>query len=116
MKGLLAGRLTDQSQLEETDSRRNYPMYQGEEWDRNQAFVARLREIAADAGRTVAQLVVYWSFHQPGVTSALCGAKRPWQIEETAAAMNWRLTPGQAAAIEAAIAKRGPAAAKRLFQ
>jgi aryl-alcohol dehydrogenase-like predicted oxidoreductase len=115
MKGLLAGRLTDQSQIDDTDSRRNYPMYQGEEWNRNQAFVARLRDIAAEAGRTVAQLVVNWTMNQPGVTAALCGAKRPWQIEETAAAMGWRLNSEQSAAIEQAIADRGPAAAKRLF-
>jgi aryl-alcohol dehydrogenase-like predicted oxidoreductase len=116
MKGLLAGRLTDQSQLGEHDSRRGYPMYQGDEWEKNQAFVARLREIAADVGRTVAQVVVNWTMHQAGITAALCGAKRPWQIEETAAAMGWQLTPGQSASIEAAIAERGPAAAKRLFQ
>jgi len=90
-------------------------MYQGEEWEKNQAFVARLRAIAADASRTVAQLVVNWTIHQPGITAALCGAKRPWQIEETAAAMGWRLTPQQSAAIEGAITERGPAAAKRLF-
>jgi aryl-alcohol dehydrogenase-like predicted oxidoreductase len=115
MKGLLAGRITDESQLDERDSRRTYPMYQGEEWEKNQEFVARLREIAAEAGRTVAQLVVNWTIHQPGITAALCGAKRPWQIEETAAAMGWSLTPDQAAAIDAAITARGPAAAKRLF-
>ena len=116
MKGLLAGRLSDEAPLDERDSRRTYPMYQGEEWERNQAFVTQLREIADDAGRTVAQLVVNWTIHQPGITVALCGAKRPWQIEETAAAMGWMLTADQAVSIEAAIAQRGPAAAKRLFK
>jgi len=116
MKGLLAGRIGADAELDERDSRRNYPMYQGEEWEKNLAFVARLREIAADAGRTVAHLVVNWTIHQPGITAALCGAKRPWQIEETAGAMGWQLTPAQSAGIEAAIAARGPAAAKRLFQ
>jgi aryl-alcohol dehydrogenase-like predicted oxidoreductase len=116
MKGLLAGKISDQEPLDLRDSRRAYPMYQGEEWEQNQAFVARLREIAADAGRTVAQLVINWTIYQPGVTAALCGAKRPWQIEETAAAMGWSLTGEQRAAIEAAIAARGPAAAKRLFK
>jgi aryl-alcohol dehydrogenase-like predicted oxidoreductase len=115
MKGLLAGKL-DANQLDERDSRRTYPQYQGEEWERNQALVARLREIAAQAGRTVAQLVINWTIHQPGITVALCGAKRPWQIEETAAAMGWMLTPEQADAIELAITARGPAAAKRLFK
>jgi aryl-alcohol dehydrogenase-like predicted oxidoreductase len=115
MKGLLAGRLSDKAPLDERDSRRNYPMYQGEEWEKNQAFVDRLREVAEAAGKSVAQVVINWTIHQPGVTSALCGAKRPWQIEETAGAMGWSLTPEQSAAIEAAIEARGPAAAKRLF-
>lgn len=115
MKGLLAGRLSDKAPLDERDSRRNYPMYQGEEWEKNQAFVDRLREVAETAGKSVAQVVINWTIHQPGVTSALCGAKRPWQIEETAGAMGWSLTPEQSATIEAAIKARGPAAAKRLF-
>jgi aryl-alcohol dehydrogenase-like predicted oxidoreductase len=116
MKGLLAGRLEKDKPLDERDSRRKYPQYQGEEWDKNQAFVAELRRIAADAGRTVAQVVINWTIHQPGITSALCGAKRAWQIEETAGAMGWRLTPDQHAAVEAAIAARGKAKAKRLFR
>jgi aryl-alcohol dehydrogenase-like predicted oxidoreductase len=116
MKGLLAGRLARDAALDERDSRRKYPMYQGVEWDRNQAFVDELRRIAVDAGRTVAQVVVNWTIHQPGVTSALCGAKRPWQIEETAGAMGWQLSTEQLAAIERAIAARGKAEAKRLFR
>jgi aryl-alcohol dehydrogenase-like predicted oxidoreductase len=125
MKGLLAGRLDRDSQLDESDSRRKYPMYQGDEWQRNQDFVDHLREAAAlsvvrgspdPAPRTVAQLVVNWTLSQPGITSALCGAKRPWQIEETAGAMGWTLSPEQRALIDAAITARGPAATKRLFE
>ena len=91
MKGLLAGRLDSIDKLAENDSRRKYPMYQGEEWKKNQAFVARLQEIAIECDKTVAQVVVNWTIHQPGITVALCGAKRPWQLEETAAAMTWQL-------------------------
>jgi aryl-alcohol dehydrogenase-like predicted oxidoreductase len=116
MKGLLAGRLTSQDQLDPADARRKYPMYQGQEWEKNQAFVARLREVATECGRTVAQVVINWTIHQPGITVALCGAKRPWQIEETAAAMGWQLTTEQHECIAAAITARGKAAAKRLFQ
>ncbi|RIK83037.1 MAG: aldo/keto reductase [Planctomycetota bacterium] len=115
MKGLLAGRITDAAKLGDRDSRRNYPMYQGEEFAKNLALVNQLRAIAAAAGRTVAQVVINWTIHQPGITTALCGAKRPWQIEETAGAMGWTLDADQSAAIEAAIAARGQAAAKRLF-
>jgi aryl-alcohol dehydrogenase-like predicted oxidoreductase len=116
MKGLLAGRLAKEAKLDERDSRRKYPQYQGAEWERNQAFVDELRAVAADAGRTVAQVVVNWTIHQPGMTAALCGAKRAWQIEETAGAMGWRLTAEQHAAVERAIFARGKAEAKRLFR
>jgi aryl-alcohol dehydrogenase-like predicted oxidoreductase len=70
---------------------------------------------AALSGHTIAQLVVNWTFSQPGITSALCGAKRPDQIAETAGAMGWRLTDKQFSLIESAIAARGTAAAKRVF-
>ena len=115
MKGLLAGRITSQDQLHKADSRRKYPMYQGEEWQRNQEFVTKMRDVATESGHTVAQIVVNWTIHQLGVTVALCGAKRRWQIEETAEAMSWQLTPQQQQSIANAIAARGKAAAKRLF-
>lgn len=116
MKGLLAGKLTRETALAENDNRLKYPMYQGEEWEKNQAFLDRLREIADDCGRTVAQVVINWTIHQPGITAVLCGAKRPWQIEETAGAMGWRLAPEQLQSIETAIEARGKAAAKRVFK
>lgn len=116
MKGLLAGKIGTETQLAEGDNRKSYPMYQGEEFERNQEFVAKIRAVAEEAGRTVSQVVINWTIRQPGITTALCGAKRAWQIEDTAGAMGWHLTAEQMATIDAAIEARGPAAAKRLFQ
>ena len=107
MKGLLAGKLTRGHVFQKGDGRAKYPMFQGEEWQRNQDFLDRLREIAAEARKTVAQLVINWTIHQPGITSALCGAKRPAQIQETAGSMGWQLTARQIAHIENALAERG---------
>jgi len=115
MKGLLAGLIGRDHRLDERDPRRRYPMYQGDEWQRNQDFLDRLRAAAERCGRTVAQLVVNWTIHQPGITSVLCGAKRRWQIEDTAGAMGWRMSDAVRALVDAAIAERGPAAAKRSF-
>jgi aryl-alcohol dehydrogenase-like predicted oxidoreductase len=115
MKGLLAGKLPRDGQLPEGDSRRKYELYQGDEWQRNQEFVDRLREAAALTGHSVAQLVINWTIHQTGVTCALCGAKRPWQIEETARAMGWTVTAEQQSIIDAALVARGPVPAKRDF-
>jgi aryl-alcohol dehydrogenase-like predicted oxidoreductase len=115
MKGLLGGRLPRDGKLDERDNRRNYPTFQGEEGEKNRAFVEKMREAAAMSGHTVAQVVVNWTISQPGITSALCGAKRPWQIEETASAMGWSLSDEQLALINTAIAERGEAVAKRTF-
>jgi aryl-alcohol dehydrogenase-like predicted oxidoreductase len=116
MKGLLAGKLRRGDVLDSRDNRRKYPMYQGNELERNQDFIDELRNAAALSGHTVAQLVVNWTIHQPGITSALCGAKRPAQIEETAGAMGWQLSMEQLAIIDKALAVRGKAVAKRVFK
>jgi aryl-alcohol dehydrogenase-like predicted oxidoreductase len=109
MKGLLAGKLPRDHVFPPSDGRAKYPMFQGQEWQRNQDLLDELRAIAAEVGRTVAQVVINWTIHQPGITAALCGAKRPWQNEENAAAAGWRLTAEQAARIEAALGRRGKA-------
>ncbi len=54
MKGLLAGKLARDHVFAEGDSRAKYPMYQGDEWERNQDFVDVLRELASASGQTVA--------------------------------------------------------------
>lgn len=107
MKGLLAGKLRRDHRFEPGDGRAKYPMFQGEEWQRNQDFVDRLRELAKQVEATVAQLVIAWTIQRPGITSALCGAKRAAQIEETAAAMQLNLSREIVTAIDEAIDQRG---------
>ncbi len=107
LKGLLAGKLARDHVFAESDSRRKYPMFQGEEWRKNQDLLDRLREIALAAGHTVAELVINWTIQQPGITSALCGAKRPDQISETAGGGGWRLSDQQLAQIEQTLKERG---------
>lgn len=107
MKGLLAGRIPRDHVFPTTDSRHKYPMFQGEEWRKNSDFVEELQSIAHDCRHTVAELVLNWTIHRPGITTALCGAKRPDQIRENARGTGWRLTPEQLARIDAAIERRG---------
>jgi aryl-alcohol dehydrogenase-like predicted oxidoreductase len=107
MKGLLAGQLPRDYVFRPGDGRAKYPMFCGDEWQKNQDFLDRLREVARDAEKSVSQVVINWTIHQPGVTAALCGAKRPAQIIETAGALGWRLSPSQLAQIDAALAARG---------
>ncbi len=109
LKGLLAGKLPRGHVFPTTDSRHKYPMFTGEEWEKNQDLVDHLRPIAADAGKSLSQLAINWTIHQPGITSALCGAKRPDQIRENAQSAGWQLTRAQLAEIDRALAQRGKA-------
>ncbi|MGH2785032.1 MAG: aldo/keto reductase [Actinomycetota bacterium] len=62
--------------------------------------VDRLREIADGLDLTVGQLAVAWLLRDAAVTSAICGAKRPSQIEETVAAGDVELDPSTVDVIE----------------
>lgn len=84
MKGLLAGRIDRQHVFAAGDSRPGYEIYQGAARERAHRVVDRLRQIGAEQGLTMAQLAIGWVLSQPGISSALVGAKRPEQIEETA--------------------------------
>lgn len=107
MKGLLAGRLARDHQFDKRDGRVKYSMFQGDEWLKNQDFLDSLRVIAIAVNRPVAEVVINWTVKRHGITSALCGAKRPEQIIENAQAMSWDLTPEQIARIDQAIVDRG---------
>lgn len=108
MKGLLAGKLARDHQFAPEDGRQKYPMFHGEEWEKNQDFLDGLRVLANEMNRTVAQIVVRWTIQQPGITCALCGAKRPEQIQENAEALNFELSVHQLESINRAIEQRGP--------
>ncbi len=107
MKGLLAGKLNRDHVFDPKDGRQKYPMFHGSEWQKNQDFLDKLRAIADDIGRPLAQLVINWTIQRPGITVALCGAKRPEQIRDNAAALQWQLTGDQIAQIDQAIKDRG---------
>jgi aryl-alcohol dehydrogenase-like predicted oxidoreductase len=108
MKGLLAGKLPRDHVFDAHDGRKKYPMFQGEEWQKNQDFMDKLRPIAEETGHSVAQVVINWTIQRAGITCALCGAKRPEQIRDNAAALAWQLSPAQVERIDRAIEARGP--------
>jgi aryl-alcohol dehydrogenase-like predicted oxidoreductase len=113
LKGLLAGKM-HRGQTFANDSRRKYPQYQGEEWEKNLALVEKLKSIAAETGHSVAQLVLRWTLQQPGITCTLCGARRLEQVRENAGGSGWELSTGQLARIEKLLAERGTAAVRSL--
>ena len=107
MKGLLAGKLARDHKFAAGDGRAKYPMFQGGEWERNQDLVDDLRIIAHKTNLTVAQLSVAWCIYQNGITSALCGAKRDFQITETGGAMTWKYDESVMQQVAEALKRRG---------
>jgi methylglyoxal reductase len=87
MKGLLAGGMQRDHTFDPLDKRLTYPIFQGKAWERAQDLLDVLRQLAHDHACSVTQLVVHWTLRQPQITTVLCGAKRPEQIRESAAAM-----------------------------
>ena len=95
-KGMLTGKI-DQvwvDGLPDTDHRKvRDPMFQAPRLGRCLAQVERLKPIAARERLSPAQLAIAWVTHQPGVSSAIVGARRPDQIRDTAQAMRADLGP-----------------------
>jgi aryl-alcohol dehydrogenase-like predicted oxidoreductase len=77
------------------------PRFQEPELSKNLAVVDGLKPIAKAAGHSVAQLAIAWVLRRPEVTSAIVGARRPAQIEETVGAGDWTLSPDEIAAVNA---------------
>ena len=92
--GLLTGRFNRErlASLDAEDWRRRDRFFQEPSFARTLELVERLRPIAERENRTVAQLALAWVLRRPEVTAAIVGARRPEQIEETAAAGDY--TPG----------------------
>ena len=74
-----------------------------------EGFVDDLRQISAGLGVSLTTLVVAWTVRQSGITAALCGAKRAWQIRESAAGGVLRLSEDVLGAVERALLRRGRA-------
>jgi L-glyceraldehyde 3-phosphate reductase len=73
--------------------------------DEKIAKVRQLNEVAKARGQSLAQLALAWTLRDPVVTSALIGASRVEQVDDSvAAASNTQFAPEELAAIETILA------------
>jgi aryl-alcohol dehydrogenase-like predicted oxidoreductase len=63
-------------------------------------LVEKLRAVAKELGVSVSQLALRWLISQPGVTTALVGARTPEEIAENADATGWDLDPKDLARVQ----------------
>ncbi len=89
-RGFLSGEIKTPDDFEPTDSRRNFPRYQGGNFYKNLELVQKLKTLAAAKGVTAAQLALAWVLAQ-GVV-AIPGTKRRKYLEANVAAASLTLT------------------------
>lgn len=102
-RGLLGGTLAPAGELPDDDFRKHLPRFTGENGARNEALVGEVRRIAEEVGCTPAQLALAWLLTRGEDVIPIPGTKRLRYLEENAAAADVTLTPGQLAALEAAV-------------
>jgi aryl-alcohol dehydrogenase-like predicted oxidoreductase len=91
-RGLLSGRMRFDTSFTGDDLRTTDPKFQRPHYQQYLRAVAELDRFAGENyGKRVIHLALRWVLEQPGVTSALWGARRPSQLEPLSEVMGWRL-------------------------
>ena len=102
-RGLLTGTINP-AELPSNDSRATrMPRFAGEAFDKNQALVERIQQLANKKGIKAGQLALAWVLAQGEDVVPIPGTKRRKYLEENAAAAEIKLTPEEVAELEAAV-------------
>ena len=91
-RGFLAGRFSSPEELTEGDFRKNHPRMQAENFERNRALAAKVRQLAEAKGCTPAQLALAWVLSRGEDVVPIPGTKRREYLEQNAAASELELT------------------------
>ena len=111
--GLLTGKFSKEhlKKLEASDWRLADIEFQGKQFEINLDYVEKLKPIAERNGRPLSQLAIAWVLRRSEVTSAIVGARRADQIEQTIGAAEWELSQMDIAEIGSLLAERDQALA-----
>jgi aryl-alcohol dehydrogenase-like predicted oxidoreductase len=91
-RGFLTGEVKPGSEYPDDDMRSWDPRWQGEDFERNAAAVAALKELAAEKEITVGQLALAWLLAQKDYIVPIPGTRRIERLEENVAAADVDLT------------------------
>jgi aryl-alcohol dehydrogenase-like predicted oxidoreductase len=94
-RGLLSGRMNRDTKFEGDDLRKTDPKFQPPRFEQYLEAVRLLDRFAQENyGKRVIHLALRWVLDQPGVTSALWGARHPGQLDPVGDVMGWKLDDG----------------------
>ncbi|AOS43172.1 General stress protein 69 [Lacunisphaera limnophila] len=99
-RGFLTGQFKSIEDFAPDDQRRTQPRFQGENFARNLALVARIQAMAARKGCTASQLALAWVLAQGDFILPIPGTRRIRNFDENLGALDVTLTPTDLAEIE----------------
>jgi len=111
-RGFLTGQIKTFADLAADDYRRFSPRFQGENFQKNLALVAKVEELARAKGCTASQLALAWLLAQQPFVVPIPGTKRRRYLEENVGAAAVRLTEDDLRHIDE-VAPKGAAAGMR---
>jgi len=94
-RGFLTAAFESIDDIPPDDYRRNSPRFQGNNFERNRQQVKKIEALADVRGVSPAQLALAWVLAQGKDIIPIPGTKRRRFLEENAAAVDIRLTPGE---------------------
>jgi methylglyoxal reductase len=97
--GLLTGKVTPDRGFPTSDIRSSNPLFSADSRRKVLEAIEKVRPIASAHNATPAQLAVAWVLGQPGITTALVGARNERQVAENAAAAAIKLSTEELARI-----------------
>ena len=101
-RGLLTGKVGPDRTFAPGDHRAGHKFFTVENRKRILAALAKIQPIADAHKASLAQVVINWTVHEPGITAALVGARNAEQATHNAAALNFKLSDTERASIRAA--------------
>ena len=99
-RGFLTGQFKSINDFAPDDQRRSQPRFQGENFARNLALVARIQAMAARKGCTASQLALAWVLAQGPDIIPIPGTRRITNFDENLGALDVKLTAADLAEIE----------------
>ena len=98
-RGFLTGQIRSPGDLADGDFRKTNPRFQESNFAHNLQIAEEVRQVAAEAGATPAQVALAWLLAQGDDIAPIPGTKRVSRVEENIAADTVQLTAGQLATL-----------------
>ena len=91
-RGLLTGKIKEGHRFGSGDTREGNRFYTDENIRRVNQLLDQIRPIAQRHQATLAQVIINWTIHRPGIACVLVGARNEKQVVDNAGAMKFKLT------------------------